>query len=48
MELRKIDHKKYLIFGFLFTETRKDNFVELKNILDSDLNEFVSTNASIA
>lgn len=48
MELRKIDHKKYLIFGFLFTETRKDNFVELKNILDSDLNEFVSTNTSIA
>lgn len=44
MELRKIDYKKYPVFGFLFTETREDNFMELKNILDSDLNEFISTN----
>ncbi|MCD6378950.1 ATP-grasp domain-containing protein [bacterium] len=44
MELRKIDYKKYPVFGFLFTETREDNFVELKNILDSDLSEFISTN----
>ncbi len=44
LELRKIDYKKYPVFGFLFTETREDNFDELKNILDSDLNEFVSTN----
>lgn len=43
MELRKIDYKKYPVFGFLFTETREDNFIELKNILDSDLNEFIST-----
>ncbi|MCK5311389.1 MAG: ATP-grasp domain-containing protein [Desulfobacteraceae bacterium] len=43
IELRKIDYKKYPVFGFLFTQTRKDNFAELKNILDSDLNEFVST-----
>jgi len=41
LELRKIDYKKYPVFGFLFTETREDNFAELKNILDSDLNEFV-------
>jgi len=42
IELRKIDYKKYPVFGFLFTQTRQDNFIELKNILDSDLNEFIS------
>ena len=44
LELRKIDYKKYPVFGFLFTETREDNLDELKKILNSDLNEFVSTN----
>jgi len=48
IELRKIDYKKYHVFGFLFTETREDNFIELKNILDSDLNEFISTGRTIA
>ena len=48
IELRKIDYKKYHVFGFLFTETREDNFIELKNILDSDLNEFISTDRTIA
>jgi hypothetical protein len=48
IELRKIDYKKYPVFGFLFTETREDNFIELKNILNSDLNEFISTNITIA
>ena len=43
IELRKIDFQKYPVFGFLFTETREDNFIELKNILDSDLNEFILT-----
>ena len=43
LELRKIDYKEYPVFGFLFTETREDNFLELKNILDSDLSEFIST-----
>jgi len=43
IELRKIDFQKYSVFGFLFTETREDNFIELKNILDSNLNEFIST-----
>jgi len=42
LELRKIDYKKYPVFGFLFAETREDNFIELKNILDSDLKEFIS------
>ena len=43
IELRKIDYKQYHVFGFLFTETKEDNFIELKKILDSDLNEFIST-----
>lgn len=43
LELRKIDYKKYPVFAFLFTETRQDNFDELKYILNSDLNEFVIT-----
>ena len=43
IDLRKIDFKKYPVFGFLFTETREDNFIEIKNILDSDLNDFIST-----
>lgn len=45
MELRKVDHKKYPLFGFLFTGTREDNYIELENILHSDLNEFVSTSS---
>ncbi len=48
LELRKIDYKTYPVFGFLFTETREDNFIELKNILDSDLNEFISTHGTTA
>ena len=48
IELRKIDFQKYSIFGFLFTETREDNFIELKNILDSDLSEFISTDITRA
>lgn len=43
LELRKIDYKEYPVFGFLFTETRENNYSELKNILDSDLHEFVSS-----
>ena len=42
MELRKINFKEHPVFGFLFTETREDNFSELKYILDSNLAEFVS------
>jgi len=42
LELRKIDFREYPVFGFLFAETESDNFVELKNILDSDLREFIT------
>jgi len=41
LELRKIDFREYPVFGFLFTETDKDNFAELKEILESDLKEFI-------
>ncbi|MCD6596766.1 MAG: ATP-grasp domain-containing protein [Bacteroidales bacterium] len=41
IELRKLDYKKYSVFGFLFTETRKDNFEELEGILKSDLKEYI-------
>jgi hypothetical protein len=47
IDLRKIDYKKYPVFGFLFAETREDNIIELKNILDSDLKEFITTGRTI-
>jgi hypothetical protein len=43
IELRKIDYKEYSVFGFLFTETSEQNYSELRNILKSDLREFVTT-----
>ncbi len=42
LELRKIDFQQYPVFGFLFTETQEDDFAEIKNILDSDLREFIT------
>jgi hypothetical protein len=42
LELRKIDFRQYPVFGFLFAETAEDNFVELENILSSDLREFIA------
>lgn len=42
LELRKINYQKYPVFGFVFTETRKDNIEELNTILTSDLSEFIS------
>lgn len=41
LEVRKMDIKRYPIFGFVFAETRKENFVELENILKNDLREFI-------
>ncbi len=41
LELRKIDYKTYSIFGMLFTKTPKDRFIEIEEILVSDLREFV-------
>ena len=42
LDLRKIDFQQYPVFGFLFTETTEDNFIELQNILNSDLREFIT------
>jgi len=39
--LRKIDIKKYPVFGFVFSETSLDNKVELDNILMSDLSKYI-------
>lgn len=44
IELRKIDYKQYPLFGILFIETREENFLEIKNIIDSDLSEFITVN----
>ncbi|MDA3905385.1 MAG: ATP-grasp domain-containing protein [Bacteroidales bacterium] len=41
LELRELDYHEYPLFGFLFTETREDNFDELAYILQSDLMEFI-------
>lgn len=41
LELRKVDINKYPLFGFVFTETRKNNFRELEKILVSDLREYL-------
>ena len=46
LELRKIDYQQYPVFGFLFTETREDNFGELNYILNSDLSEFITCQES--
>ena len=40
LELRKVDNPSLDIFGFVFTETRKENEKELDYILSSDLYEF--------
>ncbi len=43
LELRKIDYRKFPVFGFLFLETSEENFGELERILKSDLREFLKT-----
>lgn len=40
LELRKIDNPSLDVFGFIFTETSKENEKELDYILSSDLYEF--------
>lgn len=45
LEFRPIDYAKYPVFGFLFAETRQENFAELGYILKSDLREFLKIEA---
>lgn len=47
LELRKLDHNEYPLFGFVFTETREDNFEELASILQSDLREFCERHSEV-
>jgi len=44
MSLRKVDFKKYGVFGFLFTETSNGNEMELDNILTSNLKKYIVLN----
>jgi hypothetical protein len=41
MEVRPMDIKRYPVFGFIFAETRDENFSELESILKNDLREFI-------
>ena len=41
LEIRKMDLKKYGVFGFVFTETKKDKQKELDEILVSDLKKYI-------
>ncbi len=42
LEFRKIDHKIYNVFGFIFIETDDSDISELNWILNSDLKDFIS------
>lgn len=42
LDLRRIDYTQYPVFGFLFTETKKDRFSEIEAVLTSDLKEYIS------
>lgn len=42
LELRKADHKKHGYFGYMFTETRDNNWKEIERILKSDLREYIT------
>ncbi|MFP4470112.1 MAG: ATP-grasp domain-containing protein [Bacteroidales bacterium] len=41
LELRKADVKRFHLFGFIYTRTRKENFMELEYLLHSDLRDFI-------
>lgn len=41
LEIRKVDYKKYGVFGFLFTETNLENEQELNTILTSKLTNYI-------
>jgi hypothetical protein len=41
MSLRKLDFKKYLVFGILFIETTRGDEKELNHILASNLRKYI-------
>ena len=42
LNLRKVDFKKYAVFGFVFTETTPENEIEIEKILKSDLTKYIT------
>ena len=42
LNLRKVDFKKYSVFGFLFTETSTNNEHETNTILASNLKKYIT------
>jgi hypothetical protein len=42
LELRKADHEKYGLFGYMFTETKDSSWSEIERILKSDLREYIT------
>ncbi len=45
LELRRLDHKEYPIFGFLFMETNTGNADELDWMLKTDLREYITVSS---
>ena len=42
LNLRKVDFRKYAVFGFLFIETSKENKTEINTILASNLRKYIT------
>lgn len=42
LNLRKVDFRKYAVFGFLFIETSKENINEVETILASNLRKYIT------
>ncbi|MFD1292786.1 hypothetical protein ACFQ5N_02965 [Lutibacter holmesii] len=42
LNLRKVDFRKYAVFGFLFTETISENELEIQQILKSNLTKYIT------
>lgn len=41
LEVRKIDHKEFAFFGFIFAESDKNNFHEVERLLYSKLTDYI-------
>ena len=42
LNLRKVDFRKYAVFGFVFTQTTPENELEIQQILKSDLTKYIT------
>jgi len=47
LNLRKVDFRKYAVFGFLFIETSKENNNEVANILASNLRKYITVKNAV-